>query len=92
VAETRDVYTTDDPGHLAYQAHNRERGRLSGQIRIRVRFRDLATPWFDYLMVSPDELRELAEPAGWTVGRILDSDDTYVAVLEKAASAPSGRG
>jgi SAM-dependent methyltransferase len=83
VAETRDVQATDDPGHLAYQARNRERGRLSGQIRIRVRHRDLATPWFDYLMVSPDELRELAEPAGWTVGRILGSDDTYVAVLEK---------
>ena len=86
VAETRDVTQTDDPGHLAYQARNRERGRMSGQIRIRVRYRDLATPWFDYLMVSLDELRELAEPAGWTVARMLDSDDTYVAVLEKAAS------
>jgi SAM-dependent methyltransferase len=84
VAETRDVYGTDDPGHLAYQARNRERGRMGGQIRIRVRYRDLATPWFDYLMVSPDELRELAEHAGWTVARILDSDDTYVAVLERS--------
>ena len=83
VAETRDVTQTDDPGHLAYQARNRERGRMSGQIRIRVRYRELATPWFDYLMVSPDELRELAEPAGWTVAHILESEDTYVAVLEK---------
>lgn len=84
VAESRDVYGTDDPGHLAYQARNRERGRMSGQIRLRVRYRDLATQWFDYLMVSPDELRALAEPAGWTVARILESEDTYVAVLEKA--------
>lgn len=84
VAETRDVYATDDRGHLAYQARNRERGRMGGQVRIRVRYRDLATPWFDYLMVSPDELRELAEPAGWRVARIIESDDTYVAVLEKA--------
>jgi SAM-dependent methyltransferase len=83
VAETRDVYATDDADHLAYQARNRERGRMSGQIRIRVRYRELATPWFDYLMVSRDELRALAEPAGWTVARTLDSDDTYVAVLEK---------
>ena len=63
------------------------RGRIvaesRGQIRIRVRYRELATPWFDYLMVSPDELRALAEPAGWTVARFLDSEDTYVAVLEK---------
>ena len=83
VAESRDVHATDDPGHLAYQARNRDRGRMSGQIRIRVRYRELATPWFDYLMVSPDELRALAEPAGWTVARFLDSEDTYVAVLEK---------
>jgi SAM-dependent methyltransferase len=83
VAESRDVYRTDDPDHLAYQARNRERGRMSGQIRIRVRYRDLATPWFDYLMVSPDELRQLAEPAGWRVARTLESDDAYVAVLEK---------
>ena len=88
LAETRDVYQTEDPVHLAYQQRNRERGRMSGQIRIRVRHRDLATPWFDYLMVSRDELRALAGPAGWTVARTLDSDDTYVAVLEKA---PSGR-
>jgi SAM-dependent methyltransferase len=91
VAESRDVYATDDPGHLAYQARNRERGRMSGQIRIRVRYRDLATPWFDYLMVSPDELRNLAEPAGWNVARILESDDTYLAVLERRpASEPAG--
>jgi SAM-dependent methyltransferase len=84
VAETRNPYETEDSGHLAYQARNRKRGRMSGQIRIRVRYRELATAWFDYLMVSPDELRELAEPAGWRVARTLDSDDTYVAVLEKA--------
>jgi SAM-dependent methyltransferase len=84
LAETRDVRRTDDAGHLAYQARNRERRRMSGQIRIRVRYRELATPWFDYLMVSRDELRQLAEPAGWTLARTLDSGDTYVAVLEKA--------
>lgn len=52
VAETRDVYATEDPDHLRYQDSNRERGRMGGQIRVRVRHRSLATPWFDYLMVS----------------------------------------
>jgi SAM-dependent methyltransferase len=84
IGESRDVYATDDPSHRAYHARNRERGRMSGQVRIRVRHRDVATPWFDYLMVSPDELRELAEQAGWTVARLLESEDTYVAVLEKS--------
>jgi SAM-dependent methyltransferase len=83
VAETRDVYRTDDPAHLAYQRRNRTRGRMSGQIRIRVRFRDHATPWFDYLMVSQKELEDLLDGTGWQLERVLESDDTYVAVIGK---------
>jgi cyclopropane fatty-acyl-phospholipid synthase-like methyltransferase len=83
VAETRDVYRTDDPAHLAYQKRNRARGRMSGQIRIRVRFRDQATAWFDYLMVSQQELEDLLDGTGWRLERVLESDDTYVAVIGK---------
>ncbi len=70
VAETRDAYATDDPGHLAYHERNRSRGRMGGQLRLRVRHRSLATPWFDYLIVSPDELRELVDGTGWQVHRL----------------------
>ncbi len=83
VAETRDVHATDEPVHLEYQARNVARGRLAGQIRIRVRYRVATTPWFDYLMVSRDELEEILNGTGWRLARSLDSDDTYVAVLEK---------
>jgi SAM-dependent methyltransferase len=86
VAETRDVYRTDDSAHLAYHARNRRRGRMSGQIRIRVRYRDQATPWFDYLMVSRQELEDLLDGTGWQLERILESEDTYVAIIEKAPS------
>jgi SAM-dependent methyltransferase len=84
VAETRDVHRTDDPAHLAYQKRNRARGRLSGQIRIRIRYRDQATPWFDYLMVSQEELEALLDGTGWRLERVLESDDTYIAVIQKA--------
>ena len=83
VAETRDVYGTSDPAHLAYHERNRERGRMGGQIRLRVRHRLAKTPWFDYLMVSRAELEELLEGTGWTLAKTIDSQDTYVAVLEK---------
>lgn len=83
VAETRDVHRTDDPAHLAYQARNRRRGRMDGQIRLRVRHRLHATPWFDYLMVSPGELEELLADTGWHLARTIESDDTYVAIIEK---------
>ena len=83
VAETRDVHRTEDPVHLTYLERNRQRGRLPGQIRIRVRYRLLKTPWFDYLMVSRDELEELLAGTGWHLARAIESDDVYVAVIEK---------
>jgi SAM-dependent methyltransferase len=92
VAETRDVHRTDDPAHLSYLERNRGRGRMAGQIRIRVRYRDRATPWFDYLMVSESELVELLEGTGWSLGRTLESEDTYVAVIEKERSRAARRG
>ena len=35
-------------------------------------------------MVSPDELREIVDGTGWYVAETIDSDDTYIAVIEKA--------
>jgi cyclopropane fatty-acyl-phospholipid synthase-like methyltransferase len=84
VAETRDVYRTTDPVHLDYHERNRRRGRLPGQTRIRVRYRQLKTPWFDYLMLSHDELKELLAGTGWRLARTLDSDDLYVAVIDRS--------
>jgi len=86
VAETRDIYGTDDPDHLAYHEINRRRGRLPGQVRVRIRYQSLKTPWFDYLMVSPDELEDLLAGTGWRLARTIESivsDDMYVAVIEK---------
>lgn len=84
VATSLEPTKTDDPIHLAYQARNRERGRLPGQLRLRVRHLDLATPWFDYLLVAPDEMAELAEAGGWRCSRFIrDDGPVYVGVLER---------
>jgi SAM-dependent methyltransferase len=84
LAESNDVYATRDPLHRRYQARNRARGRMSGQIRLRYRYRDLATPWFDYLMVSPRELRAILRGTGWSIRRLFPSKSpSYLALLEK---------
>lgn len=86
VAESRDVERggqPDAPWHVAYRQRNIERGRLPGQIRLRIRFRNIIGPWFDYPMVSPDQLREILDGTGWELARTIDSDDTYIAVIEK---------
>jgi SAM-dependent methyltransferase len=87
LGETLDPYATDDPAHLRYHAWNRERGRISGQLRIRIRYRDHATKWFDYFFVSREELREVIAGTGWSVAATLEDDPpTYIAVLEKEPS------
>jgi SAM-dependent methyltransferase len=85
VASSFDPYRTDDAAHLGYHGRNRRRGRMPGQVRIRVRHRTARTRWFDYLFVSPDEMRELAASARWTVRTFIEPDpgSLYVGVLEK---------
>jgi SAM-dependent methyltransferase len=83
VAESRDPYGTNEQVHLGYHERNRSRGRMGGQLRLRIRYREHATPWFDYLLVSPAELETIVEGTGWKVARLLDDDELYVAVLEK---------
>ena len=91
IAETTDPYATDDPVNLAYLARNRARGRMSGQFRHRERYRNLKGPWFDWLFVSRDEMREIVEGTGWEVREFIEPDGAqYVAVIEKAPGVIKG--
>ena len=84
LAESRDTYNTDDPDHLAYQAFNRKHGRMPGELRLRVRYRAFIGEWFDYLMVSQEEMRAIVEGTGWRITEIIESEQAlYVAVMEK---------
>jgi hypothetical protein len=74
---------TDNPLHFAYHRRNRRRGRMAGQLRIRVRYQKYATPWFDYLVVSRKEMGTLLRGTGWAVERFLPGAPTYIAVIGK---------
>lgn len=92
LATSTDVLDTTTPCHLAYHQRNRSRGRLPGQLRLRVRHRDVATPWFDYLLATPAEMAAIAETGGWRLTRTLRGEGPiYVGVLERTAVQPSGR-
>lgn len=84
LAESVNVYDTRNPAHLAYHKLNRTRGRMAGQLRIRIRFRNYIGSWFDYLLVSQSEMRDILRGTGWRVKRFIKSDRyLYVAVIEK---------
>jgi SAM-dependent methyltransferase len=85
IAEVLDPYRTREPLHFAYQEANRRRGRMPGQVRMRVRYKTYRTPWFDYLFVSQDELRALIEGTGWVLEEVHESGGpTYIAVLARS--------
>jgi hypothetical protein len=76
-----DPYQTSNQAHLAYHERNRSLGRLPGQIRMRVRHQNLATPWFDFLFTAVDELRALLDASAWTLERYETAGAGYLAVM-----------
>ena len=86
IAETRDPYKTDNSAYSDYYELNRKRKRMSGQLRGRDRFEKFVSPWFDWLMVSKDEMKEILNGTGWKVKEFIDSGDVqYIAIIEKIA-------
>lgn len=84
LASAIDPYHARDHNDLAYRRQNRKRGRLPGQVRIRVRYQTDATPWFEVLLVSKIEMARIIDDTGWKVVRFLSSEGpAYLAVLEK---------
>ena len=84
IAESLDPYKTDEPAHQAYRRLNRQRSRMAGQLRIRIRFKHFVGPWFDYLLVSQREMRSILKGTGWTVRHFVESESSkYIAVIQK---------
>jgi hypothetical protein len=83
VAASIDPHATEDPAHVADHERNRKRGRMPGRLRLRVRYRDLTGPWFDFLLVSPDEMASILDETPRRISRLLQSGSAYyVAILE----------
>ena len=62
---------------------------MAGQVRIRVRFEKFATRWFDYLLVSREEMKGILEGTGWEVRSFINSGNSvYIAIIQKETRAP----
>ncbi len=84
IAETNDPYKTKNRVHLDYHRLNRKRRRMSGQLKIRIRFEKYISDWFDYLIVSKKEMRNILKRTGWRVKKFINSNgSSYIAIIEK---------
>lgn len=86
LAESTNPYHGGAPAlDRLHRGRNRERGLMPGQVRLRIRYRSYASAWFDWLFVSPAEMRRLLKGTGWRQVRVLGADPVgpFVAVLER---------
>jgi SAM-dependent methyltransferase len=84
MASSRDPYATNDNTQLQYHKLNLERRRMSGQVRIRVRYEKYVGKWFDYLMVSREEMEQILLGTGWKIRKFLNSEGPhYIAIIMK---------
>jgi SAM-dependent methyltransferase len=80
VAQGTIPYGTTDDLHLAYHNRNRAAGRMPGQLRIRVRYRELTTEWFDYLLCTPEELAGMLAYTPWRLADVDQADAPFYVV------------
>ena len=84
IASSRDPYPTKDPVHIAYHKLNKKRGRMAGQLRLRIRYKNYIGNWFDYLFVSKDEIRKILKDTGWKIKRFINAaGGQYIVILNK---------
>lgn len=88
IGTTRDVSDTQELCHLTYQEENLRRGRMRGQIRLRIRHEMFESEWLDYLFVSEKDLRKLIQDTCWRLETTIYGESgfrgtSYLAVLCK---------
>lgn len=69
IADSVDPTTNDDPTSLAYRASMRASGRHEGEVRLRLRFDDLVTPYWSLLNLPPRDVGSLVKGTGWAIER-----------------------
>ncbi len=66
-----------------YVNHNLSQQKLGGQMHVRIRYKMFATPWHDYLFVSPEEMNDILSHTSWKTDKIRFDEITnqYIASI-----------
>lgn len=67
VADSVDPTITDDQDEIGYQRQQQERGRYVGQVRLRLRYGRITSPWWEQSNIAIGDLPRLVEGTGWTI-------------------------
>lgn len=84
LATSRDASISDLPADVAYRRRNLREGRLPGQMRVRIRHRDIVGPWLDFTFASKDEVVRVVDGTGWQISHFIDGEaGSFAVILEK---------
>jgi SAM-dependent methyltransferase len=78
IATTINPYKTKSIEHKEYHKYNRKKGNMGGQAKIRIRYKKITGPWFDYLLVSQSELKMILSGTGWMIKKIIEEKSGLV--------------
>ena len=72
IGDSLDTTMAAAPGWRSYHELNRERGRRPGEARMRICYAGSCGDWFDYWLLSPQELAEVSQdtPLGGRAHRV----------------------
>jgi SAM-dependent methyltransferase len=85
IGDSVDPTITDNPRHLASQQAKRAAGVYVGHVRLRLRYGDVTTPWWEQLNFRLTDIGPLIAGTGWEVAaHRIDGADHYI-ILTKPA-------
>lgn len=57
---------------------------MCGEVRLRVRYKQYATPWINYFFMSQEELTSVLQDTGWQIARFIDIyPGWYISIIRK---------
>lgn len=78
-----DSVDPDDPDDLDFQVRNRGAGFHLGRVRLRLRYGDVVTPWWELLNLPPAGIEMLVDGTGWMIEEHLRDGDDHLVVLRR---------
>ena len=83
VADTVDPTVSAGPDELQDQHKRQEQGSYVGQVRLRLRYGQVVSPWWDQVNITIQDLPRLVERTGWTIQEHHINGEDHYALLRR---------
>ncbi|PTD93545.1 hypothetical protein C9439_07260 [archaeon SCG-AAA382B04] len=81
---SRNPYETKNETNLEYFKKNRQKGKLLGQLKLRLKYREKTSDWFNFMLVSPKEMKQIFDKTKWSFKKIIKKNKKdFVGLFKK---------